>query len=69
MRYPDDLIIVNCAGCRGLLQSSRSQVQRTGPDAGKCYLPVVRGRIDGRCYCAGCWADQVAVRALRAGGR
>lgn len=49
-KLPDDLRVVNCAGCDAMLAVDRAQA-----DALRCkHLPTIAGRMHGRPYCAGC---------------
>lgn len=58
-QLPDDLRVVNCAGCEALLSAEPQRL---------CGLPGVGGRIKGRPFCAGCLAVTGAGVSGLAGG-
>lgn len=48
-KLPDDLVVVDCAGCKALLSSEKQPRRVASTSIGK-----VAGRIKGRPFCAGC---------------
>lgn len=63
-RLPDDVRVVDCAGCRAVLAGDSVPQER----AKALRLPRIAGRIHGRPYCAGCLAIAGAGVSGLAGG-